>query len=346
MSLEREVLDAAVARGELSAAQAGALLEALAERRRLAVAAAAEPVRWPRLAGGLALALGCGLAVVVAFDRLGFPGLAGAAAALGLALLGAGQQRFARTGGARGQTLLCAAVLLAPLAAHGLARSIGHGRPFASGPGDLLDWLAGPWFPVQAALALAAGLGLRAFRIPFLAWPLATAAWFAVQDAAPLLFGGPPGWDQRALLSALTGLVLLAAGLALDRRTRGDVAFWVYLPGLLAFTGGLITWGGASDLSVALVAVLHLALLGASLLLERRTFAVAGALGLAAAAGRLADDLLDGAVLSLALAGVGLATVGLGLLYHQRRAWLQAALGRRLPAGVRHLLPPGAPGAR
>jgi hypothetical protein len=79
----------------------------------------------------------------------------------------------------------------------------------------------------------------------------------------------------------------------------------------------------------------------ASLLLGRRSFAVAGALGLAAAAGRLADDLLDASALSFALAGVALAVTGLGLLYHLHHVRLEGWLRSRLPGGLRGVLPPG-----
>lgn len=338
MQIDRQLLDGAVERGELTPAQAEALL---AEAARLRARAAGDAPGWRHVAGAAALGLGSALALVGALEWLGFAGLAAGATGLGLALLAAGRRRHARSDGRDGQVLLCAAVLLAPVAAHGLARTLGLGQPFAGVPATLQDWLAGPWFPVQAAAALAAGLGLRAFRIPFLAWPLAVAAWFAAQDAAPVLLGGDPGWDQRVLVSALSGLVFLAAGVAADGRTRGDVASWLYLPGLLAFTGGLVTWTGAGPASLALVALLHAGLVLASLLVRRRAFAVAGALGLAAAAGRLADDQLEPGAVPFVLAGVVLALLGAGLgyqLHHERlaaraRALVPAALRRWLPAG-------------
>lgn len=339
MKVDREVLEGAVARGELTPAQAAALLEEAAGRR--AAASPQDPPGRRELALALAAGLGAGLALSEAFEHLGFPGLAGVASALGLALLATGWQRFTRSGGQRGQVLLCAAVLLAPLAAHAVARAAGLGRPFEAVPGDLLGWLAGPWFPVQAAAALAAALAYRAFGIPFLVAPLAVAAWFAAQDAAPLLFGQDLAWSQRVLVSALSGLVFIAAGVAVEGRTRGDVAFWCYLPGLLAFSGGLLTWTGASDLALALVAMLHAGLVLASLLLGRRGFAVAGALGMAAAAGRLADDLLEPTALAFALAGVALAVLGLGLLYHLHQARLAALVLGRLPRRLQRLLPPG-----
>ncbi len=340
MEIDREILEAAAARGDITHAQAAALLEEAVRRRVAARPPSADPPGWRAVALTLAGTLAAGLALAEAFDRLGFPGLAALATALGLGLLATGWQRHARSGGQRGQVLLCAAVLLAPLAAHALARTAGLGHPFGASHQDLLGWLAGPWFPVQATAALSAGLALRAFRIPFLTFPLAAAFWLAVQDAAPILAGPDPGWPTRALLSTLSGLLLLAAGLAVDGRTRGDHAFWLYLPGLLAFTGGLVTWTGATGLSLALVALLHAGLVLASLPLGRSSFAVAGALGMASAAGRLADDLLEPAVLPFAFGAVALAVVGLGAAYHDHRDRLAALALVRLPARVARLLPP------
>jgi hypothetical protein len=341
MEIDKVVLEEAVARGAITPVQAAALLEAAGRRRAAAAAAPHDTPLWRPLTGALGLALGTGLTLAAAFDRFGFPGLAAVASALAVALLAAGWQRFRRTGGTRGQVLLCGAVVVVPLAAHGVARAVGLGHPFDGGPGTLLDWLTGPWFPVQASAALASVLALRAFRIPFLVAPLAAAAWFAAQDAVPVVFGRDPSWTQRALVSALSGLVILAAGLAVDRRTRGDLAFWLYLPGLLAFGGGLVTWTGASAATLVVFALLNAGLVLASLLLSRRGFAVAGALGLAAAAGRLADDLLDPAALSFAMAALALALVGLGLLYHLQQARLAALLVARLPAALVRWLPPG-----
>jgi len=341
MELRRRDLEAAARRGIIAPAQAEALWSDLAA----AGAARAPPPPplplWRPLAAALATAVLAALSVTAAFDRLGFGGLAAAAAALSLALLAAGWQRWRASGGERGEVLLCAAVLLVPLAAHGTVRLLELGRTPHGLPPTLADWLAGPWFPVQAATALAAGLVRRAFRIPFLSGVLGAVAWFAAQDAAPILFGPPPSWSQRAFLSSLAGVVLLAAGLAVDRRARRDHAFWLYLPGLAAFSGGLVTWQLSSDLSVALVAALHLLLVGAALLLERPLFAAAGALGAAAGAGRLADDLLDGRVLAFVLAGLALLLVGLGLLYQARSGAAAAWLAPRLPRWVRRLLPPG-----
>ncbi len=343
MELRRKDLQEAAARGTITAAQAEALWAGLQARAAARTPAPAALPLWRPLSAALALGAAAAAALAVAQDRLGPAGLAAVAAGLSLALLAAGWQRFRRTGGARGEVLLAAAVLLVPLAALGAVRALGLGRPPAGPWPTVADWVAGPWFPVEVATALAAALARRTFRLPVLTGVLAAVAWFAAQDAAAVVFGPAPAWSQRAFLSALTGVVLLAAALAVDRRARRDHAFWLYLQGALALSGGLLTWQGASDLSVALVAALHLVLVAMALLVERPVLAVVGALGAAAAAGRLADDLLDGSVLSFALAGLALLLVALGAAWHAWSGRAGAWLSGRAPRWLRRLLPPGLP---
>jgi hypothetical protein len=353
MQLSREALRQAVERGILTAPEADALWTHLAGEPEAVTrgpwaaapvasppfSAAAQAAPWKPLAAALAVAVVAAALLLGAFDRYGFGGLAVAAGTLAGTLLAAGRHRHLKSGGALGHVFISSAVLFATLAVHGLVRALGHGT--VVGGGALRDWLLGSWFPVQATAVAATVLALRSFRIPFLSAILAASIWFAAQDAAPVLFGDDPGWGQRALLSALTGLVLLAAGLAVDRRTRDDHAFWLYLPGLLALSGGLVTWHAASESAVLAVLVINAALVLASLLLQRRSFAVAGALGMAAAAGHLADDLLDAQALSFALAAIALAVIGLALLYHLHHHRLERLLASRVPPPLRRLLPPG-----
>jgi hypothetical protein len=274
----------------------------------------------------------------------GYVGLAVLSSALALAALAAGWRRLRRSGGVDGHALVSAAVLLVPLAALGLTRSLGLGAGHAGVPSTVGEWVVGPWFPIQAATALASAAGLATFRSPLLALPLAASLWSATQDAAAILLAAAPTQGQRAVVSALTGLAFLAVGVALDRRTRQDLAGSIDLAGLVAFCGGLLTVTDAGDLTLVVVALLHLGLVAASLLLDRRVFAVAGALGLAAALGHLADDLLVTEALGFALVGIGLAVVGLGVLYHRHYHGLRRRLTALVPTGARRFLPPGTVG--
>ncbi len=353
MRITEETLRDAVGRGVLTEEEASGIWAHLeAEQPHAEAASTGAPVAtlrpltppWRLAAVALTVALVSAFSSLAAFDRFGFAGLAVTAAALSAALLAAGRSHALGRGGRLGQVFTSLSVLLVPVSVHGLVRAIDYQSPWLGSA--LTDWLLGPWFPVQAATVAAAALALRAWRIPFLSAVLAGAAWFAAQDAAPVLFGDDPAWSERALVSSLIGLVMLAAGLAVDRRTREDHAFWLYACGLLALCGGLATMQSESDASIALVALLQVGLVVVSLLLERQSFAVAGALGLAAAAGHLADDLLDAKALSFALTAVALAVIGLGLAFHLHHERLERWAAGLVPPRLRRLLPPGTPATR
>jgi hypothetical protein len=124
---------------------------------------------------------------------------------------------------------------------------------------------------LRAAPPRSPPLALRLVRTRLFVLVIAAAAWFDVQGVAPLVLGAEPSWAQRALLSALTGAALVAAGVALDRRAHREQAAWLYVPGLLAFSGGLAVLLAVGDASIGLVAVLHAGLVGGALLLRRPT---------------------------------------------------------------------------
>jgi hypothetical protein len=339
MKIDQDVLRHATEEGVISPAQEATLRRRLAGAHRRVVA---EPWRPLSTAAVLALATICGLAAAAGAHWFGDLGLSLVSAALAVALIAAGRQRFQQSRGVQGQVLLTTGLILLPLVAFGLVRALHHGAALQR-EGDLIDWMTGPWFAVELVCFLACGLGIALFGLPFLAWPLAVAVWLAAQDAAPLVFGPVPTWGDRVLVSALTGLVTLSAGLAVDRRSRADFAGWLYLPGLLGLCGALLTWREAGDLAVVVTLLLNLGLVATSLLVERRVFAVMGALGAAGAVGHLLDDRLDGAPLVLALAVLGLATLGGAVLYHLSAPRLAMALAGRLPVQVRRWLPPGSP---
>ena len=83
-----------------------------------------------------------------------------------------------------------------------------------------------------------------------------------------------------------------------------------------------------------------------SIYLRRRIYAVFGAAGIATYLGHLAWTVFKDALLfSFALSLVGLAVIGLGLLYHRQRGAFAAWLDAHLPAALRALRPARAIGA-
>jgi hypothetical protein len=245
-----------------------------------------------------------------------------------------------KAGAAAGGALAVTAVVLAGLAVHALQRALGIGH--AGAPTDLGDWFVSHELAPLAASAVTCALALRALRLPGLAAVLVAIAWFAAMTAAPAIFGSAPTWSQRALLSALVGVLALGTAFGLDRRTRRDYAFWLYLAGLVAFWGGLTTYHEGRGLSPVLDGLVNGWLIAAGLLIRRRVLAVFGAIGLAAAAGRAAQAQLVPDALSVAFAGIVLGLVAGAFLYVRLETRGRRALTGRLPAGLRGVLPPDA----
>jgi hypothetical protein len=345
MEIGREDLDAAVRSGVLSAEQADALWRRLAARER-----APPPPRESALARDV-IVVAVGLVCVPpaawllldVWQRWGGAGGFAVSVALGCAFLAAARLVGRRSGSGATSVLVLAGVALVPVAVHAAQHWAGADLATAP-PADLGDWLHDPDVPVLAATAIAGGVALRAFALPPLTLVLPVVAWFAAMSVAPAIFGADVSWSQRALLSALVGLLVLAAGFAVDRRTRRDHAFWLYLAGLVAFWGGLATYHAETGLSLALFVFLDVCLVLVAVVVRRRLFAVFGAVGLGGAAGHLAVDLLVPAAVAAALAAVAIGLTVASLAYDRVEGRLRRAVVGHLPAALRRVLPPGVPG--
>lgn len=139
------------------------------------------------------------------------------------------------------------------------------------------------WTFRAAAVATLAAAVLLAQRVKFafLAMPAALMAWGLSLDLANQLFDhGAMEWTKSmAMTSAFAGGLLMAAARWIETKTKVDYPFWLYLAGLLAFSGGLALYPSSGELGRFLYAMAHLGLVGAGLYLNRRTFAVFGYLG-------------------------------------------------------------------
>ena len=188
-------------------------------------------------------------------------------------------------------------------------------------------WINGSWVVVELFTLLATFVALRSVRFSFLVMPAAIALWFFSMDAAEIVFMTHDlGRAKRSIVSMACGLVFLAAGRLADQRGRGvDYAFWIDLAGLLAFWGGLTAMPSSGELGKLAYCAINIALIGAALRLDRRTFAVFGAMGVFGYVGHLAWDLFkDSALFPIALASTGLFMILLTVFFQKNYGRLQA----------------------
>jgi hypothetical protein len=194
-----------------------------------------------------------------------------------------------------GGVLAAMAIVFVPVAGGAFERLIGVLPSFRNGssaaalpvgvvtvpaPTSPFDEFSG-WIFVLPLVTIAAGIGAYALvRFPFVFFVVASAALIATQLLAPA-FSSHLSGSGHATAFLIGGLVLVAAGIALDVRGERRAAFWWHFFGLSAVAVGLTYHAVAhSSRGWILIFAAGIAVLAGALLLGRATwavFAVAGA---------------------------------------------------------------------
>ncbi len=242
-----------------------------------------------------------------------------------------------------GGLLTVVAVCMTPLAVYGFERAVGLWPQEV--PGSYRDyhvWAKGSWLFMELATLAAGGVALRFVRFPFLTAPIAFTLWYMSMDLAPLLFGRKDFSEvQQLWVSVVFGAGILVIAYLVDRRTRDDYAFWLYLFGLAAFWGGLSLMDSGGAWSRFGYCVVNLVLIAVSPLLDRRVFAVFGSFGVAGYLSYLVFRLFKNSLfLPMALTVIGVGVIVGTVAYQRNRARIDAWIVGVLPDGFRRLLPP------
>jgi hypothetical protein len=353
LRITRADLDAAVARGTITAAQAGALWSAWsAAGGNLAQAQPRFTVTHVLYYLGGMIAVGAmSLFMNLGWERFGPWGLLAIAVAYAIGCILASRSLAARGLPIPAGILATIAIVLVPLATWALQAGLGLWPPGGAGEHfrayhTRIDWR---WVTLEFATLAAAAVGLWALRYPFMTMPLAVTLWYMSMDLARIVVfadrPGPDEWRYYRDFSLVFGLGMLAIALWVDLRARRDYAqgrdfaFWLYLFGALAFWCGLSLRDSDSEIAKFGYLMINVALLAAGAVLGRRVFAVFGGLGIAAYLGHLAYRVFEDSVLfPFALTFIGLAIVAGGIWWQRNEARLSAALRERLPQAWRELL--------
>lgn len=143
-----------------------------------------------------------------------------------------------------------------------------------------IDWY---WINMELATLLVGFIMLYLYRFPFLLFPISFILWYMSMDLWPLFFGsGQYTFNERATFTMFFGLIVLLAALYLDLAydDEEDYAFWLYITGVIIFWGGLSCQYSTSELSKFFYLLINVAMLVVSAILNRRVFAVFGAIGI------------------------------------------------------------------
>jgi Ca2+/Na+ antiporter len=246
--------------------------------------------------------------------------------------------------------MLAMVVALTPLAVYALQQALGissfesdhHYRDYHT----IVGW---DWLIMELATLFVATLLLYRYRLPFAVMPVAVTLWYMSMDLADLIalerYNSPHDWNaewrMRALVSVVFGALMLVLATWVDIRSRRsqDFGFWMHLFGVAAFWGGLTqmghgeTWGEVVFLLINVVMIFYGAIIG------RRVYAIFGGLGVAQVLGWFSYRVFqDSLAFPLVLSFIGLAVVGLGILWQKREREWTAAVRSVLPTAVRETL--------
>jgi hypothetical protein len=295
-------------------------------------------------AGALIVIGAMGLFSTEAWQLLGDEALLATAIVYAAVFVVAGAHLWHRRGlRVPGGLLVTCAVAMAPLATFAAQHVLGWWAPGdAAKYRDFFAWIKASWIPMDVATILAAAIALRHFRFAFLVMPAAVALWFMSMDLAPWLLGERWWqWEQRKWLSLAFGFAVILLAWRVDLLDGGaDLGFWLHLFGGLTFWGALTAMDSGSELGKAAYCAINVALLFFGLFLDRRVYAVFGAIGIAFYLGHLSYKVFkDSLLFPFALSFIGMGLIGAGLLFYRHRSGIEAWVERRIPRALRTLRP-------
>ena len=197
---------------------------------------------------------------------------------------------------------------------------------------------------MELGVIVAALVALRFVRFPFLVMPVAVALYYMAMDMPALIYG-PEAYTMfdHQWISLWFGLGVLLVAYLVDRRTREDYAFWLYIFGTLTFFGGLsllIPWDIEKLAQVHLYLLICVGMMLVSVLLQRRVLMVFGALGVVGYLAFLSWEVFrDSLIFPFLLTVIGLAIIWAGIEYRKHSERIEARVLGRLPDRVSRWLP-------
>jgi hypothetical protein len=346
---------------DLDAAVIAGLLDPETKAKLLALASArhpAAPIAMPRprfdpihvlyYAGALIVISAMGLFATVAFGALGGGVLATIAVMYAAGFLGLGNYLWVKPDTRMpGGLCIAIAVSLAPLAIYGVQDAMGlwaAGNP--GGYDKFYPLINGSWVYMELGAIAASSLALWKFPFPFILLIASVAAWFMSMDLAALIAhrhmpDWNSDWELRQTVSKIFGVALILVAWTLDLKfvARGDFGFWPHLFGAMTLWGA-ITSGSGGEFASAIYCAFNVAFIAFGLFLDRRIYAVFGAIGISLYLGHLAYVVFrDVLTFTFALSAIGLVIIFAGIYLQRRRRAIANSVDANLPQFLRALRP-------
>jgi len=337
MSITREQLESAGQRSGLTTAQVDQLWDELKSEVSPEVSTEVSPegtgvtgVRVAAFCGVMLVVLATALVLAEGWEKRG-PGFVAAVVGGMTVVFGLVAWRARARDRFLAGLFASLSVCAVPVTALALQELLGlrhEGGAESSGPGE---WLRSGRAAMELSSLAASLLARRFFAFGFLAAPLAIMLLVLFLETVQMLAPELPG-EWFGLWSALFGATMVGLTLWRARRAAVDApdhGFWLHLVGLTALSGGL--WAAELEREPVrlLVALLHVGLMVAAVLLRRVTFLVFGVGGVALYIGHLAWRVFEGSMLfPLSMVAVGVVLIFVAAGWSRRRdAWRAWLLG-------------------
>ena len=231
-------------------------------------------------------------------------------------------------------------IVLTPLMIYGFQKAMGW-WPDDTAYRSYHLYIKWHWIYMELG-TLAVGIVLAwYYRYPFMVMPIAVTLWYMSMDIAAMLAGGVANFELRALVSMYFGLANVLVAFWVDMRSRSseDYAFWLYLFGVIAFWGGMTCQSSDSEMSKFIYLCINLMMILTGVILYRKVFVILGAIGSSMYLGHLASSVFkDSLLFPVALTGIGLAIIYLGVLWQKHENIVTTKARRLLPKSFQELL--------
>lgn len=265
-----------------------------------------------------------------AWQRYGGWPLAGVAAAYAAFFAIVGQLLWQRGWRVPGGLLFTAAIAMTPLFVFAVQSGLGvWPGPGETWPPETYEVVNGHRVVIEVATLGVALLVIRLRPFAFHAVVLAAAAVTLAWELGPLLVGPLGEEEAQQTLTIVAGGLLIGAAYWVDHRTPQDYALWLYLGGLLSYWP-LFTALHHDGIRYLVVNLFFIAL---AVLIQRRVFLAAGAVGVFIYLMYLANEVFQDSLLyPAALSGIGLLFILAGVAYAKRQVRVRTWLLDRMPA--------------
>jgi hypothetical protein len=206
---------------------------------------------------------------------------------------------------------------------------------------DYYVWVKGKWIVLEISAILVALPILFKTKFPFLVFLIAGSLWFFSMDIVPIIYKKTYfSWTERAIVSNIFGLCMIAIGYFADIKFKKDYSFWMYLFGLITLSSGLSIFYNADVFKFILLGIANIGLILFSVFINRNVFLVFGVIGLTQFLCRLSWEFFEGSMFfPFALTAIGVSLILLGIFFQKNRKEIENHILSRLPDYIMKLRP-------